>query len=163
MPGTGQRRAYGSKLATQTSVEVRRLDRVLTADAIQRPALMKLDVQGGELDVLKGCGALLDSIDAILLEGSFVELYEGQVLVADIIAFLRERGFEFRGVHNASYTADYGPTQADFLFTRTSDSARVVRKADAAAHGAEPEPLAAANDAPDVCARVDAVVRAGVA
>lgn len=118
MPGAAQERAYGSRVANSVDVEVRRLDHVLAADRIAGPALMKLDVQGAELDVLEGCGSLLQSIDYIYLEGSFVELYEGQPLIGDIVAFLHRQGFAFRGIYNTSYTADYGTTQADFLFER---------------------------------------------
>jgi hypothetical protein len=90
----------------------------MTAEQITRPALMKLDVQGAELDVLEGCGTLLQEIDYIYLEGSFVELYEGQALITDIVTFLDRHGFKFRGIYNTSYTRDYGTTQADFLFER---------------------------------------------
>lgn len=120
VPGTAQERAYGSRVAGAVDVEVRRLDHVLTAAQIAGPALMKLDVQGAELDVLEGCGALLETIDYIYLEGSFVELYEGQALVTDIVSFLGRRGFAFRGIYNTSYTHDYGTTQADFLFERAT-------------------------------------------
>lgn len=117
-PGTRQERAYGSRVASALDVEVRRLDQVLTSAQIARPALMKLDVQGAELDVLEGCGALLRNVDYIYLEGSFVELYDGQALITDIIRFLDRHGFAFRGIYNTSYTPDYGTTQADFLFER---------------------------------------------
>jgi FkbM family methyltransferase len=133
MPGAAQERAYGSRVAESMNVEVRRLDRVLTPAQIAGPALMKLDVQGAELDVLEGCGALLRNIDYIYLEGSFVELYEGQPLIADIVAFLHGQGFAFRGVYNTSYTRDYGTTQADFLFERIRLPARIAVAAPATA------------------------------
>jgi hypothetical protein len=119
-PGDAQERAYGSRVAGEMKVEVRRLDHVMTAAQIERPALMKLDVQGAELDVLEGAGALLQDIDYLYLEGSFVELYEGQALITDIVTFLGRHGFAFRGVYNASYTREFGTTQADFLFERVS-------------------------------------------
>ncbi|MGD9920669.1 MAG: FkbM family methyltransferase [Pseudorhodoplanes sp.] len=118
LPGIAQERAYGSRVAGAVDVDVHRLDGVMTAAQIARPALMKLDVQGAELDVLAGCGSLLRDVDYIYLEGSFVELYEGQALITDIVTFLDREGFAFRGVYNTSYTRDYGTTQADFLFER---------------------------------------------
>jgi FkbM family methyltransferase len=58
-----------------------------------RPCLLKLDVQGGELEVLRGAERLLASVDEVLTEVSFVPLYVGQPLADDVIAFLAERGF----------------------------------------------------------------------
>jgi hypothetical protein len=55
--------------------------------------VLKLDVQGAELDILRGAGALLDGVRALDLEVEFAPLYRGQPLFADVDAYLRERGF----------------------------------------------------------------------
>jgi FkbM family methyltransferase len=56
--------------------------------------VLKLDVQGAELPVLKGAEhQLRESLLAVITEVEFVELYEGQPLFADIDVFLRQRGF----------------------------------------------------------------------
>jgi FkbM family methyltransferase len=54
---------------------------------------MKLDVQGAELDVLRGAGPVLDGSVGLELEVEFNPLYRGQPLFADIDQFLRSRGF----------------------------------------------------------------------
>lgn len=64
---------------------------------------IKLDVQGAELDVLRGAGELLRQAVGMEVEVEFVPLYEGQPLFADIDGFARKQGFEF----------------FDFLFTHT--------------------------------------------
>ncbi|MFX8747328.1 FkbM family methyltransferase, partial [Acinetobacter baumannii] len=86
------------------------------------PALLKIDVQGGELDVLKGAESLLSSFAAIYVECSYVSLYEGQALASDVIAFLAERGFLIAGVFNQHEHWRIGPVQADFLFVRMESS-----------------------------------------
>jgi hypothetical protein len=90
----------------------------LEADSIVEPALLKIDVQGYELEVLRGCEPLLRRFDVVYCECSFVELYEGQCLAGDVIAWLAERGFTMTGVFNAAYDASGRAVQADFLFTR---------------------------------------------
>jgi FkbM family methyltransferase len=54
---------------------------------------LKLDVQGAELQVLKGAGALLDGVLALDLEVEFNPLYKDQPLFAEVDSFLRGRGF----------------------------------------------------------------------
>ena len=73
---------------------------VTTLDALTLPAgddidVLKLDVQGAELDVLHGAVRRLDEqVLAVVAEASFVELYDGQAMFADIDQFLRRRGFQ---------------------------------------------------------------------
>lgn len=83
------------------------------------PVLLKLDVQGAELDVLRGAAKLLSKIDAIYCEVSFVELYAQQPTASEIISFLRDHNFLLRGVFNMSTTKQFGATQADLLFSRS--------------------------------------------
>jgi FkbM family methyltransferase len=117
-PGSGQKAAYDVDLDHEETVEVVRLDEVLDVAALPGPVLFKLDVQGAELDALRGSEGVLSQIAHVYLEGSFVELYEGQPLVSEIMPFLKEKGFGLRGVFNQSITEKFGPTQADFLFSR---------------------------------------------
>jgi FkbM family methyltransferase len=117
-PGSGQQAAYNVTLASSTTVQVAKLGDVLDLSMLPRPTLMKIDVQGGELEVLRGAGEGLNSLDAIYCEASFVTLYEGQPLAHELVAYLMASGFKLRGVFNLSYTMAFGATQADFLFSR---------------------------------------------
>lgn len=61
-----------------------------------RPAdFLKLDVQGAELMVLQQAKVTLADVAVVQCEVEFVELYEGQPLMADVDAFLRSQGFCF--------------------------------------------------------------------
>lgn len=117
-PATTQAEVFGTKVSTTKKVELRRLANVLRADQVVSPALLKIDVQGFELDVLRGCEELLSSFETVYVEASYVELYERQALVGEVIDFLRQRGFEFRGVFNQHVDPSLGPLQADFMFKR---------------------------------------------
>ena len=54
---------------------------------------MHIDVQGYELEVLKGAVASLASIDEITVEVNRAELYEGCPMAEEIIMFLEDQGF----------------------------------------------------------------------
>lgn len=65
----------------------------------QKPAvvdLIKLNIQGAELDALRGAEALvLPSACAVFLEVSFVESYIDRPMFADVDTYMRAAGFEF--------------------------------------------------------------------
>jgi FkbM family methyltransferase len=115
-PGTGE-------IAT---VEIRtgRLDTYLSPDDIRSPALLKIDVQGYEADVLRACESRLGLFDSVYVECSFVELYAGQALAPAINDWLRARGFRLKGRFNEATAPGIGIVQADFLFERADSGAR---------------------------------------
>ena len=99
-------------------IQVGRLSDFVSAHQIVSPAMLKIDVQGFELKCLQGCEDLLCRFDSVYVECSFVELYEGQALADEGIAWLRKRGFTLNGIYNTSYDPDGLAVQGDFLFTR---------------------------------------------
>ena len=96
-------------------VRVEPLETVIAADTIQPPALLKLDVQGFELQVLQGCGALLQRFAHVYVECSFVELYENQALASEVVRYLCDSGFLLSGIYNVRYHSGRS-VQGDFLF-----------------------------------------------
>ncbi|EQD68205.1 methyltransferase, FkbM family [mine drainage metagenome] len=62
--------------------------------------------------------ALLDAFAWVYCECSFVELYAGQALADEVIAWLRERGFGLMGAYNMAFDHACRAVQADFLFGR---------------------------------------------
>jgi FkbM family methyltransferase len=54
--------------------------------------IVKLDLQGGELDAIVGLGGLIATVKAILVEVQFAALYEGAPLFSDIETHLRRAG-----------------------------------------------------------------------
>ena len=118
LPITARQNALfpGTAEATTASVKVALLRDFLTEDQIEPPALLKLDVQGFELQALQGCESLLHRFAYVYAECSFVELYGGQALADEVIAWLRERGFRLHGVYNMTYDDAGRAVQADFLF-----------------------------------------------
>jgi FkbM family methyltransferase len=115
-PTQAQEIAYGVRSNRSTTVPVRRLSDVLDLSLLPRPILLKLDVQGNELEVLKGAEDCLPMIDMIYCETSFIELYLQQPLASEIVVYLAARNYDLRGVFNQSVTREYGPIQGDLLF-----------------------------------------------
>ena len=113
-----QHRLYpGTYKVGEVKVKTVRLDDILSPDDISGVALLKVDVQGAELQTLNGCASLLPSFDYVYCECSMRELYEGQALAGEIIAFLWNQGFHLTDIRNVS-RIDGDFVQADFLFEK---------------------------------------------
>lgn len=69
------------------------LDNVLANTGIARPDFLKLDVQGFELEVLKGAPKALAAAEAVLLEVSTIAQYEGAPLFHEVVAFMHSHGY----------------------------------------------------------------------
>lgn len=111
-PGTKQRRVE--------QVQVRPLSELVRSSDLALPALLKIDVQGAELDVLLGVGTLLELFDYVCVEASFVEFYSGQPLVHEILSHMGDRNFILSGVYNPVLNGKGQSVQADFLFTNST-------------------------------------------
>jgi len=114
--GKGQTAAFGVAESHEITVPVRRLDAVLAAGDLVGTVMLKIDVQGAERQVIDGASGILEGMDYVYTEASFVELYDGQPLAGDIVAAMSALGFAWRGVYNTTYSSVFGPTQGDLLF-----------------------------------------------
>jgi len=108
----------GTEEARTETIKVNVLEDHITADEVVSPSLLKIDVQGYELEVLNGSLRILNCFDYIYVECSFVELYEGQAFASSIIDFLQNKNFALCGVYNMSYDQSGKAIQADFLFKK---------------------------------------------
>jgi len=71
------------------------VDAWASENAIVDVDFMKLNVQGAELEILKGAGKLLSRVTGIMVEMSFVESYKNRPFFSDIDSFLRAQNFTF--------------------------------------------------------------------
>jgi FkbM family methyltransferase len=101
-------------------VAVSRLDSIwpeLVGD--QDRVYLKLDVQGFELEVLKGAEVSLSYVDCLQAELSFVPLYEGAPTFLEMIEELRSRGFRLAGLEEGHDDVRTGEMlQSDGIFVR---------------------------------------------
>ncbi|WP_017300728.1 FkbM family methyltransferase [Nodosilinea nodulosa] len=72
-------------------VEIKRLDNLLINGAA-KDFLLKIDVQGFEMDVLRGAVGVLEHALVVVCEVNFASLYEDQCTFEEIISFLRTYG-----------------------------------------------------------------------
>jgi FkbM family methyltransferase len=99
-------------------VTVRRLDDLVGAGRIPSPDLIKLDVQGYELEVLRGACETLSRTRAVIAEVSCVEGYQGQCLFHDVVSFMAGRGFRLHAL-GAGTVVGAPLVQTDALFLRS--------------------------------------------
>jgi FkbM family methyltransferase len=93
-----------------TAIETTTLQRWAAAAGHTRVDVLKLDVQGAELAVLRGAGDLLESVRTLDLEVEFNPIYRDQPLFADVDTFLRARGFALWGLEELTrYRLENGP------------------------------------------------------
>jgi len=81
-------------IAGSGDVECKTLD-ALISDSADAPDFMKLDLEGGELAVLRGAPNILKSCMALHVEVGFQHLRKGQPLFGDVCAYLTGKGIEF--------------------------------------------------------------------
>ena len=108
----------GTEESHEATIKVDRLDSFINKSHIQSPALLKLDVQGFELQALRGCENFFEDIDYIYCECSFMSLYKNQSLVTDVVEFLISKDFKISGVFNMQSDSDGKNIQADFFFVK---------------------------------------------
>ena len=105
---------------------MRTVDAVVVEEHADRaPDLLKIDVQGYELDVLEGAEHSLARISAILVETNLIDVYEGAALLPKLMAWLDARGwvpYDVCGLIRRPL--DRALWQADFVFVQREHELR---------------------------------------
>jgi FkbM family methyltransferase len=77
---------------------------------------LKLDVQGYELEVLKGASRLLAKTEFVLMEASLIPVNKGCPLISDVIEFMAEKDFRILDFCSQIRRKDGVLWQTDLLF-----------------------------------------------
>jgi FkbM family methyltransferase len=97
--------------------ELRLLDEILSNTVFSKPDFIKIDTQGFELEILKGAMKTLQSAKAVLLEVSFLPIYKGAPLAAEVISFMEKNNFVVYDICSLMRRPyDKALFQSDFLF-----------------------------------------------
>lgn len=95
------------------------IDLYCSSNNIERVNLMKIDVQGGELRVLKGSAGMLgaQNIDIVLAEAFMLPFYDDAPLFDELITFMASFGCRGHGLYEPIISGRTGRIQwADFVF-----------------------------------------------
>jgi FkbM family methyltransferase len=96
-----------------------KIDTMWNTLELNGPALLKVDVQGGELEVIKGAEQVLDNFEIIMLEVGMAEQYIGQPIFHEYIAFMAERGYVVYDIIHTGYVPETGLLlQMDVVFVK---------------------------------------------
>jgi FkbM family methyltransferase len=107
---------------TSTARTTKTLDSVLESTRSPKVDFLKLDVQGYELEILRGGTRALKEADAVLLEASLVPINRGCPLIADVMAFMSGAGFNLFDFCSQTRRRDGVLWQTDLLFLRSNTS-----------------------------------------
>jgi hypothetical protein len=104
---------------------MRSLDSLVESDGLPPPDLIKIDVQGFELEVLKGGERALAGAQAALLEVNWCAFAPGVPLVDEVVAYMSGRGFAWWDVMGLlRRPADDALWQMDVMFVRRDHALR---------------------------------------
>lgn len=117
-----------AQIINQIPIDTKRLDDIHEVDQID---FLKIDIQGGELEVFQNAKAKLSKTVVIQTEVSFINLYEGQPTFGEVDIELRKQGFiphcfaAFRNGMISPFTINNDPWQplhqlveADVVYVR---------------------------------------------
>ncbi|MDH3972686.1 MAG: FkbM family methyltransferase [Deltaproteobacteria bacterium] len=119
---------WGKTVYTFDSLKTDKIEKVSTTSLdiwaeennIKEVDFIKLDVQGAELEVLKGGKKLLKSTLGLNIEVWFLPLYRGIPLFSDIDSFVRSEDFDFYSMHTYTSGQFVGRKSSPVMFDRVN-------------------------------------------
>lgn len=110
---------YDNPDIKQREVKVITIDSLIEKSEIEIPELVKLDIQGFELEALKGANMLFGVTEVFILEVSLFKFHKQTPTFKDVIKFMDEKGYEvydFPGYLRRPFDGALG--QVDICFAR---------------------------------------------
>jgi FkbM family methyltransferase len=108
---------FGIRKTNEETVLVKRAEELIEQNILPIPDIIKLDVQGFELEVLKGTGKYLSQVSYLIVEVSFKKYYYEQPLFLDIANYLSTYNFNIYAFgHSTPLGQELG--QIDVLFKK---------------------------------------------
>jgi FkbM family methyltransferase len=109
----------GEMLPDEIVVQASTMDQILH-EKLSHGALLKLDLQGHEINAMKGATRVLEKIEVLIAETNFYQINDNQrPIFSELFAFISERGFELYDI--ATLTGRQGDNRlqwGDLVFVR---------------------------------------------
>lgn len=113
----------------QREIEIITIDSIIAKRKVNAPELIKLDIQGFELEALKGAEQTFGVTEVYILEVSFFAFERAMPVFADVINFMLERNYvvyDFAGFLRRPYDGALG--QCDICFVKKNGFLRRSNK-----------------------------------
>lgn len=117
--------------AKQREVKIVTIDSLLQDKRLKKPELVKLDIQGFELEALLGAESLFGETEVFILETSLYEFefLDGIPMIREVISFMADRGYEVYDITNFERRPlDGALGQVDLAFARIKGLLRQSNK-----------------------------------
>ncbi len=103
----------------QREIGITTLDAILAEDTSDSPDMVKLDIQGFELEALKGASTLFGKTELFVLEVSLFHFFENTPVFSEVVSFMAERGYDVYDIVGAARRPlDGALAQVDMAFAR---------------------------------------------
>lgn len=110
---------------SERQVPAQKLDSIVNQSELQKPFLLKIDVQGAELKVLAGAEETINNTDVIILELSLFQSMKEGPQFYEVVAFLKKKGFVVYDIVGLSYRPyDNSLSQTDLVFVKEKSALR---------------------------------------
>lgn len=117
--GSSQFKAENEDIVEKRYVDSISLKSLLSEHYAEGPILLKMDIEGGELEVILNSRNELESIDVVILEVTFLPKLEGSPSFTSIMKIMIDYGFEvFDIVDKRYYKNSRNLFQSDIVFVK---------------------------------------------
>jgi len=101
------------------------IDAVVREMGVKGPFLLKVDVQGAELDVLRGAAETLAETEYVLCEISLFRFFESGPELIDVVTYMKNQGLVAYDLGNLQYRPlDNALSQVDLAFVKEEGNFR---------------------------------------
>jgi FkbM family methyltransferase len=114
---------FNGNINNTNLVKTKSLDTILSENNIALPDFLKLDVQGHEIEVLKGSSKALSNAEICLLEVTLIDLGDKSPLFTEVNNFMDQNGFQVYDISQFMRRPfDKAMYQMDVLFIKKDSS-----------------------------------------